>query len=416
MPFPKQFRSVFSTYERKEQIGQGGSGRVFAATDDEGILVAIKILDPSLATHARLRRFQNEIAFCSQSNHENVVRVIDYGLVSQGEADIPFFVMPMYDESLRHLMRESLLPADVLPIFEKILRGVEAAHNKSVVHRDLKPENILIGRRRLNGLEVVVADFGIAEFTDEELFTAVETRASERLANFQYAAPEQRARGRTVDIRADIYSLGLMLNELVTGEVPIGSHFKTIAAVSKELGYLDAVIETMIRQDPIERFNSIEEVRREIRVRQDIAESDERVRRAREIEVADSDLQDPILADPIRIIDVGWSDGQLNLTFQRETNNHWDWALRNMGGYHAAMGAEPERWVLSGNTASVSIRAESAQSAIEYFKQWLPHIHSAYQRRLRSIAEQSEDRKRKELKERLAREELNSRMSRELHL
>ena len=93
---------------------------------------------------------------------------------------------------------------DVLPLFSDVLDGVEAAHFLKVIHRDLKPENLLV---TMPSRRVVVADFGVAHFEEEDLYTAVETREAERLANFLYSAPEQRARGRDVDCRADVFAL-----------------------------------------------------------------------------------------------------------------------------------------------------------------------------------------------------------------
>ena len=109
-----------------------------------------------------------------------------------------------------------------------------------------------------------MVDFGIARFTEEALFTAVETRAQDRLANFLYAAPEQRVRGRDVGPVADIYALGLILNEMFTGEVPQGSGHKRIGDVAPQYGYLDTSVDRMIRQSPAERPGSIAEIKREL--------------------------------------------------------------------------------------------------------------------------------------------------------
>jgi len=94
----------------------------------------------------------------------------------------------------------------------------------------LKPKNILCDSAKN---KFVVADFGIASFEEDELYTAVETQEGERLANFQYAAPEQKVRGRPVTFHADIYALGLILNQMFTGEILQGVGFKTIAAVAQ---------------------------------------------------------------------------------------------------------------------------------------------------------------------------------------
>src|SRR5207245_9704896 len=113
-----------------------------------------------------------------------------------------------------------------------------------------KHENILCDQDRG---AIVVADFGIAHFEEEEIYTAVETRNADRLANFQYAAPEQRVRGRAVDARADIFALGLILNELFTGEILQGSGHRTIANVAPHLAYIDEIVDTMERSSASER-------------------------------------------------------------------------------------------------------------------------------------------------------------------
>lgn len=105
---------------------------------------------------------------------------------------MPFYVMPLYQHTLRGLMDAGIERNRILPLFSLILDGVEAAHLLRVWHRDLKPENVLCDA---NSGSAVIADFGIAHFEEDELYTAVETRNGDRLANFQYAAPEQRIRG-----------------------------------------------------------------------------------------------------------------------------------------------------------------------------------------------------------------------------
>jgi serine/threonine protein kinase len=243
----KEARTTFAVYTIQDFIGEGGSGLVYKAVDDGGRPVAIKILDSKKASRAKLKRFENEYRFCAKNNHENILKVLDHGLTDSGES---FFVMPLYEYSLRKLIGE-IDSKIALNVFTKLLAGVEAAHLKGVVHRDLKPENVLL---RNSIWELVVADFGIARFAEEDLYTAVETKDDTRLANFQYAAPEQRHRGRNVDHRADIYALGLILNELFTSELAHGTNFKTINAVSPEHAYLDEIVHKMLEQDPAGRF------------------------------------------------------------------------------------------------------------------------------------------------------------------
>jgi eukaryotic-like serine/threonine-protein kinase len=208
--------TAFNRYVLSSVIGEGGAGRVWRATDASGKDVAIKLLHADRATAERRKRFQNEIIFCLKTVHPNIVRVLDHGVDMSSGKSAPFYVMPLLSGSFRRPV-ESQKGADLLKLYDQMLSGVDAAHLHGVVHRDLKPENVLVDS---TGAQACVADFGIAHFADEELYTAVETAPDVRLANFQYAAPEQKMRGRTVDRRTDIYALGLMLNELFTGEIP----------------------------------------------------------------------------------------------------------------------------------------------------------------------------------------------------
>lgn len=178
MKKPKEVKSTFSVYTIHDCIGEGCSGVVFSANDDNGTNVAIKALDPEKASKEKLKRFENEYRFCRDNKHPNILTVLDHGLTNEGA---PFFVMPLYDHSLRPMIGK-IEPNRALNIFIKVLDGVEAAHMMGVIHRDIKPENIIVSGE---GEELVVADFGIARFEEEELYTAVETRDSTRLANLQ---------------------------------------------------------------------------------------------------------------------------------------------------------------------------------------------------------------------------------------
>ena len=240
------FKTTFATYKSQGVIGEGGSGRVFQVVDDEGHPAAIKLLHERNLTSKRWKRFKNEYRFSASTDHKNIIRVIEYGLF---EDELPFFVMPLYEGSIRKLMDSKLSDDLALNIFGQLLDGVEAAHLLDVIHRDLKPENILFNNQ---GTEIILTDFGIAHFTKDELFTLVETDIQERLANYQYAAPEQRERGMAVDHRADIYALGLILNELFTQQIPLGTNYSNIADVSPDHEYLDPLVTAMLSQNPNE--------------------------------------------------------------------------------------------------------------------------------------------------------------------
>ncbi len=156
-----RFETATKTYIYKGEIGHGGAGTVFRVEDSEGHVFALKLLTETNST--KRRRFKNELFFCQQEQHANIIRVLDSGVILPGKKPTPFYVMPMYDCTLRTLINEGIEHDRILPLFDQVLSGVEAAHLKDVFHRDLKPENILYerGSRRL-----VVADFGIAHFEE----------------------------------------------------------------------------------------------------------------------------------------------------------------------------------------------------------------------------------------------------------
>src|SRR5262249_34440454 len=129
------------------------------------------------------------------------------------------------------------------------------------VHRDLKPENILHDTK---SDQLVVADFGIARFGEEELYTLVETAHNSRLANLQYAAPEQRNRGAAVDQKTDIKVLVVMLNEMFMQDIPQGTNYKTIASVAPEYAYLDDMVASMLEQFPANRPESIDHIKQQL--------------------------------------------------------------------------------------------------------------------------------------------------------
>ena len=254
---PETFETAFGTFKVQGVLGEGGTGRVFDVQDEDGISWAIKCLQPTALTRDRVKRFKNEIVFCSKNRHVNIVSVTDWGLVDIAGNRVPFYVMQRFPSTLRQQMRTGIEPDDVLLLFDQLLAGIETAHGMNVWHRDLKPENVLYDP---SAKHLVIADFGIAHFAEAVLHTLVETSHRDRLANFQYAAPEQRAFG-VVDHRADVYALGLILNEMFTGEVLQGTGHKSIGSVAPDFAYLDPVVDRMVRQSSAERPTSIAEIR-----------------------------------------------------------------------------------------------------------------------------------------------------------
>ena len=266
LKMPEKISTALTDYTPKRSIGEGGSGRVYLVEDTRGDEFAIKCLFPELVSTEKRGRFRNELNFVRRNTHPNIVSLVDYGSLDIDGIEVPFFVMKYYPGTLRNFISlEEKEPEIALRYFFYLLDGIEVAHQLDIWHRDLKPENILIDPVKS---ELVITDFGIAHFSRDELFTTVETKKSDRLANFQYAAPEQKNRKGNVDQRADMYSLGLILNEMFTGEVPQGSQYMQISQNFPGYAFLDNIVEKMIAQSPKKRPSSINEIRLEIRLAQ----------------------------------------------------------------------------------------------------------------------------------------------------
>lgn len=254
------FQTVFDVYMPQGPIGEGGSGRVVRVTNEAGISHALKYLKPQVTMTQKSKRFRNELAFCFRNTHRNIITVEDWGLAEIEGVQVPFYVMPVFPKTLRSLMKENKEPDELIPLFIQTLDGIEEAHKKGIWHRDLKPENILIDEE--NEL-AVITDFGCAHFS-ELVQTEIETGPQERLANFRYAAPEQRTNG-PVDHRADIYALGLILYEMLTGELLQGTSHLRIALIHPTLAALDQLVERMSCQMPSDRPFSVGEVRNSLK-------------------------------------------------------------------------------------------------------------------------------------------------------
>jgi len=233
-------------YKLLEIIGEGGGGTVFMADQEEPVRrrVALKIVKPGMDTKSVIARFETERQALAMMDHPNIAKVLDAGSTEAGR---PFFVMELVrgiritdycDENLL-TTRERLL------LFIKVCQAIQHAHQKGIIHRDVKPSNILVTLH--DGIPVPkVIDFGIAKaidqrLTDHTFFT--EFRAF--LGTPAYMSPEQaEMSGLDVDTRADIYSLGVVLYEMLTGRTPFDS--KALVASG-----LDAMRRTIREQEPV---------------------------------------------------------------------------------------------------------------------------------------------------------------------
>jgi len=363
-------KSATSAYTVKNSLGAGGAGQVYLVTDDEQTSYAAKVLHSGLSKQ-KLKRFQNELMFCLRENHPNLIKVLDFG---RSEDEEPFYVMPLASETLRGKLKRGIPEDSRLPLFTQLLDGVEAAHLKRVFHRDLKPENLLFVSS-----EIKVADFGIAHFEEDSLHTPVETLPSDRLANFEYAAPEQRRVGSVVDARADIYSLGLILAEMFTGEVPHGIGGVKIADKSPNYAYLDELVTKMRQQEPAQRPQTIREIKAELIARQNQFVEMQALDRYRNTVVRESEVSDPLVTEPPSLIHADFTGSSLSFTLSTALTSKWIYTFQNMpaGGL---IGYTPEYHTFRGNSAHVKASARLAQQLIDQFKSYLQMANDLYAR------------------------------------
>ncbi|WP_346894211.1 serine/threonine-protein kinase [uncultured Roseibium sp.] len=371
--------TTFDEYVLEEIIGEGGSGRVYGGVSSSGNSVAVKILSSDKVTTEKRRRFKNEIRFLADNKHPNIVNFIDHGVALSDSLSGPFYVMRRYGSNLRQFMNAGVEFEALLSLFHGILDGVEAAHLKGVIHRDIKPENILVDE---NTGTPAIADFGISSFTDDIVSTLVDTDPKQKLANFVYAAPEQRAQGREVRLTADIYALGLILNELFTGDVPFGTEYRSITDVHPDYKFLDEVVGRMIRQDPGKRYASIGELKKAISLYRNEFFSLQKLSRLSQTVIPEGEVDEPLAYDPPVIEDVDWNDGVLRITLDRHVTADWIDALLNMPNYSCISGYSPGVFFIRGKVATANVPSHAVKDVVRHFKDWLPNASRILKSRL----------------------------------
>jgi len=259
-------------------LGHGGMGYVYLAEQVAlGKPTAVKVLGTRWAKDVRFRdRFLVEARAASKIGHENVVEIYDYGITPNGSV---FMAMELLaGEPLSELVaREGALPwPRAKRIALQVCRALHAAHDKGVLHRDIKPENCFRTKRGSNRDWIVVFDFGLAKiFGDEKDPQSSLTKVGSLFGTPEYMSPEQ-ARGKPVDGRADIYSVGILLCELVSGQVPFAGDNvmdiltrvvteappppRALAPHAEISADLEAVILRAIEKDPSRRYQSMREL------------------------------------------------------------------------------------------------------------------------------------------------------------
>ncbi|MCE9592861.1 MAG: serine/threonine protein kinase [Planctomycetes bacterium] len=258
-PAVEELVPLFPELDFEGLVGQGGMGFVFRARHRElGRTVALKLLarehavEPSFA-----ERFRREARTLARLSHPGIVAIFD-----SGERGGWFYLLMEFVEgaNLRHLMKSARVePAQALSIVGQVCAALQYSHDQGVVHRDIKPENVLID---VAG-HVKIADFGLARLVDRDLGAFALTGSHQVMGTPHYMAPEQWEKPQSVDHRADIYALGVVFYELLTGEMPLGRFDAPSKRVQVDVR-LDEVVLKALEKQPERRYQQASEVQSDL--------------------------------------------------------------------------------------------------------------------------------------------------------
>jgi len=255
-PSREEVAAAFPQLEILELIGQGGMGFVFKARQPKlERLVALKILPQAPAADpAFAERFTREARVLARLNHPNIVAIHDFGQAG----NFFYLLMEFVDGvNLRQAMRAGrFTPAQALAVVPKICEALQFAHDEGILHRDIKPENILVDTKG----RVKIADFGIAKLLGDAQPGGTLTGSGATLGTPHYMAPEQLEKPGTVDHRADIYSLGVVFYEMLTGELPLGRFQPPSQKVEMDVR-LDEVVLHALEKEPSRRYQQASQVK-----------------------------------------------------------------------------------------------------------------------------------------------------------
>ncbi|HLX70326.1 MAG TPA: protein kinase [Verrucomicrobiae bacterium] len=257
-PSLEEIAKLFPQLEILEILGRGGMGAVYKARQPRlDRFVALKIIaaerknDPQFA-----ERFEREARTLARLHHPNIVAIHEFG-----ETGGNFYLLMEFVDGLtlrQMLQKRKLSPEEALAIVPKICEALQYAHQQGVVHRDIKPENILLDKTG----QVKIADFGIAKMMGEQPQAGL-TQEKQVMGTPHYMAPEQVERPKTVDHRADIYSLGVVLYEMLTGELPLGKFAPPSRKVQVDVR-LDEVVLHALEKEPDLRYQQAQQVKTDV--------------------------------------------------------------------------------------------------------------------------------------------------------
>lgn len=258
-PPVEELAPLFPQFEILGLIGKGGMGAVYKARQP-GLdrLIALKILPPTVASDPGFaERFNREARTLARLSHPNIVVVYDFGKAGT----LHYLVMEYVDgANLREVEQAGKLSSEqALAIVPQICEALQFAHNEGIVHRDIKPENLLLDKKG----RVKITDFGIAKILDVPAGKAALTGAKDVVGTPHYMAPEQIETPQAVDHRADIYSLGVVFYEMLTGELPLGKFAPPSKKVQVDVR-LDEVVLHTLEKEPERRYQQVSQLKTDV--------------------------------------------------------------------------------------------------------------------------------------------------------
>ncbi len=261
-PGVPELAQLFPQLEVLELVGHGGMGAVYKARQP-GLdrLVALKILPPRPGNDPGFAdRFTREARALARLNHPNIVAVYDFGQAG----GLHYFLMEYVDGANLRQVEQSgkLSPREALKIIPQICEALQFAHDEGIVHRDIKPENVLLDKRG----RVKIADFGLAKLLGQKPQDFRLTGTKDVMGTPPYMAPEQVEHPQAVDHRADIYSLGVVFYEMLTGELPLG-RFAPPSSRTRDVNIdvrLDEVVLRALEREPERRYQQASEVKTDV--------------------------------------------------------------------------------------------------------------------------------------------------------
>jgi tRNA A-37 threonylcarbamoyl transferase component Bud32 len=258
-PTPEELGKLVPQFEILELLAKGGMGAVYKARQKSlDRIVAIKILPPDISNDTAFAdRFTREARALAKLSHPNIVGVHDFG----ESGGLFYFVMDFVDgANLRQLLlQKAFTPKDALAIVPQVCDALQFAHDEGVVHRDIKPENILIDKKG----RVKIADFGLAKLLGQDPTIDNLTATNQVMGTIRYMSPEQMEGAKDIDHRADIYSLGVVFYELLTGELPLGRFAPPSKKVQIDVR-LDEIVLRALEKEPNQRYQHAGDVKTEV--------------------------------------------------------------------------------------------------------------------------------------------------------